>query len=149
MSQTVSTAELLKIGFSDVQRGHIAACIAAGTLYVPKTGGAVTVSKEFKEQMLKSGVETVRLLEVGAISVTGRNDRSGLPTSDSVYKIECKVQAGQLQTSIRLHLCDVVALINSENNETKFSFSEYQGYLVPSAHNRATASEIAEYLKSV
>lgn len=146
-SSETSTLALL---LSDVQKQHIAACYAAGTLHVPKSGGGVTVKPEFKAFALESKLLDVTLVEVGAISVTGRTDKSGLATADSVYKVTCRIKAGEKETDIRLHLCDVVGLLK-QNGTGQMTFSNYKAdngneYLVPTCVNRASSAEIFEYI---
>lgn len=149
---TLATSETstLSLLLSDVQRQHIAACYAAGTLHVPKSGGGVTVKPDFKNFALEAKLLDVKLIEVGAVNVTGRTDKSGLATADSVYKVVCKIQAGQLETDIRLHLCDVVGLLKG-GGTGQMSFSAYKAdngneYLVPTCVNRASSAEIFEYI---
>jgi len=150
----LSTSEVktgsLNLLLSDVQKQHIAACYAAGTLHVPKSGGGVTVKPDFRILALDAKLLEVELIEVGAVNVTGRTDKSGLATADSVYKVTCKIKAGEKQTDIRLHLCDVVGLLK-QGGKGQMTFSNYKAdngneYLVPTCVNRASSSEIFQYI---
>lgn len=151
---TLSTSETSKLALllSDVQKQHIAACYAAGTLHVPKSGGGVTVKPDFRILALDAKLLEVELIEVGAINVTGRTDKSGLATADSVYKVTCRLKAGEKETDIRLHLCDVVGLLK-QGGKGQMSFSNYKAdngneYLVPACVNRASSAEIFDYINN-
>jgi hypothetical protein len=136
----------IKDVISDNQRAHILASLNNGTLYVPKQGSGVKVKPEFFTAAAGQTHE-MELLKVEALSLNGRNDKAGMPTSDSVYKVTCEVQIGQITSPIKLHLCDVLPLMAT--GKAIFSFSIYETggnkYLVPQAKERFSSAQIAEF----
>lgn len=141
----------MKIQLTNAQKLAIHAANTMGTLYVPQTatGGAKT-SDEFFNAVKGKTVE-VELLEVGAVTISGRNNSKGIATTDQVFRSVCKVKVGNETSEVRLHLCDIVGLMKS-GGKGSVTFGTYKPensnntYLVPVAASRASAAEVVEYV---
>ena len=132
---------------SDNQKNHIIASLNNSTLYIPKSGSGVKVDESFKNAVKNKTVECV-LENIVGITLSGRNNSEKIPQPESVYKVTVELKAGEERTKIKMHLCDVLPLLNN-GNKGKIAFSIYEvgknEYLVPQAIERYSASQVAEF----
>ena len=140
----------MKISISKALLAQIQASAGNETLYIPKTGSGATTSPEFFAAVADKTIE-IELLSVGEVIKQGRNNSAGIATGDDVYRAVCKLRAGTVESEVRLHLCDIVPLLES-GGKGLVTFGVYQPqgntnkYLVPKSANRANTAQIVAYM---
>ena len=147
---------MLKMNIAPAMRGQILAAISGETFYIPKNGGSVNTSSEFKE-LVKGKQKPTTLLEVGTLLKQGRTNSNNIATGDDVFRAVCKVKCGDLETEIRLHLVDIVTLLLADNNTAVISYGTYYPekedkttfYLVPACAERVNAEKVKDYIESM
>ena len=154
------------LNVNSAMAAQIAAAVSNGTLYVPKESNGIEVSNEAFSALFGQSLD-VTVLECGPIAKQGRtlklSNGENIGTETDSYRALTKLQAGQHIVKLRLHLCDLLPLLDS-GNTGKLTFSGYfpnetpetikdrllpetKKYLVPSSPNRYTAVQIAESIK--
>ena len=126
-----------------------------GTYYQPQSnsGASPKVEQAFFEEVAGKTKE-VTVLSYGKAIRQGRNNAAGIATTDVVWKMDCELEtSGQKRSKVRIQLADAVALAKTGNKGT-ITFGTYKPegrdttYLVPVCTTRATALEVAEFIKA-
>lgn len=153
-----------KLNVSKEIKDVIVSAISAGTFYTPQTIEGIECAHEDFPQYAGKTL-AVNVLNVGTLVKSGRTQKVGtntIGTEFDTFRALVTLQSGQAGTiKVRLHLCDLLPLLASEEGKGTLTFGTYypngekgedrnkEGvtrYLVPTSPMRYSADAIKEAL---
>jgi hypothetical protein len=152
------------LNINSAMAAQIVAAVSNGTLYVPKESNGIEVSHEAFLALYNKGAISVTVTECGPIVKQGRTIKlasgDNIGTDSDSYRVLTTLTCGEQTIKVRLHLCDLLPLLEG-GNTGKLTFGGYfpgetdetvknrllpetKKYLIPVNPERYSASQIAE-----